>query len=511
MEAIRQPEAKRFDWKTAWVAVILFSFVFRVYILLDPTKEPIYQILYNLLYVAAGTCALQCARFRADTGFRLMVPCFLWAVFSCALHVYQEREALHLSAYFLMMILAFFVCYPLAFALGQERMRRAFSAIAAAYLALIAGLCGAGVAVALSGAAIPSLAGPGYIAASMDGGRLSIFCYPTISATFCCLGLLIGLYLLARAKRLWPRVVYGLAMLVIFVALALTDSRTSGVFFSACFGGFFFLLAGMCLPIRKRILRAVAAIAVAAVAMAACYGGLRLSVRAVNAAAAAIHRPAVTQALPEPAPAVQTARLSRRPLHSAPAATAEQPDAQAGTGAADEPAAARPLLENFSTLQGRTFVWEAAVRALKNKPALLLVGSSPLFVMDAVEPYVEQLYGGEPFVHLHSIFFQTLVAFGLPGLLLFGALICYILYHALRLFFCGAGTCTLAERALPLLLFFCIAVDTMEIFLTFSDVIKHSNPWFFLTGGYVAYLSHTRIAKRGRKADDEPDPAAAQA
>ncbi len=509
MEAVFQPNAKRFDWRTAWVAVILLSFVFRVYILLDPAREPIYQIVYSLLYVAVGTRVLQCERFRADTGFRLMLPCFFWAVFSCALHVYEEREALHLSAYLLMMVFAFFVCYPLAFVLSGDRMRRAFSAVATVYLALIAGLCGVGVYAAVSGTAIPSLAGPGYIAASMDGGRLSIFCYPTISATFCCLGLLVGLHLLARTRRIWPRMVCGLAMLVVFVALALTDSRTSGIFFSACFAGFFFLLADTRLPIRKRLLRAAAAVAVAAVAMAACYGGLRLSVRAVNAAASAVQQSAAAEALPETMPAVQTARLSSRPLRAAPAVTPEQPSAQAGSGHADTPATARPLLENLSTLQGRTYVWEAAVRALKNEPALLLVGASPLFVMDAVEPYVGQLYGGVPFAHLHSIFFQTLIAFGLPGLLLFGALVCYILYHAFRLFFCGAGKCTLAERTLPLLLFFCIAVDTVEIFLSFTDVIKHSNPWFFLAGGYVAYLSNTRIAKRARKKTAGPEPTAA--
>lgn len=495
MKSLPQTRRLRVDAAVLWVAVIVFSFVFRAYILLDPTKEPVYQLLYSLLYVAFATEALHSKAFCTHRGFLLLIACFFWAAFSCALHSYEEREVMQLASYFLTMIFAFFVCYPLAFSLNEARMRRAFTLICAVYLALMAGLGCVGVYVTATDASIPSLAGPGYISANTDGTRLIPFVYPTAAATFFCLALLVGLYLLLRAKRFFARIACALAMLIVFVALALTDSRTSSIFFSACLAGFFYLLSDGLLPIPKRPVRLIAALCVAAAAFALCYGAQRLSYRAIFSLAAPRAEQSAAQSFqPEPLPAVQATRLSHSAsaaLHPAPAAT----PAPAAEPKAESSPAPRALFENLSTLQGRTYVWSAAIRALAAEPRLLFTGSSPLFVMDAVNPYVEQLYGGVPFVHLHSIVFQTLVAFGLPGLLLFGALIAYILFHAIRLFFCGRASCSLCERTLPLLLFYCLAVDMMETFLSFSDVMRYSNPWFFLVGGYVVFLSSTRIKK----------------
>ena len=123
--------------------------------------------------------------------------------------------------------------------------------------------------------------------------------------------------------------------------------------------------------------------------------------------------------------------------------------------------------------------------------------------MKRIDPYITEGTEAESFFHLHSIVFQTLASYGLPGLILFAAMIGYLLFHALRLFFCGAGVCTLAERALPLVLLFSLGVDLLEIFLTFTDVMKVSNPIFFLVGGYAVYLSKTRIPARRRTAAEE--------
>lgn len=505
MESIQQPKSRLFNWQSATIALILLSFLFRVYILLDPRKEPVYQLIFSMLYVAAAIPALQSQRFRKQTGFWLILPCFIWVLFSCGLHAYEEREVMHLASYILMMVFAFFVCYPLAFVLDEKPMRRGFCAIAAAYLVMIAGLSGVGVYAALTGTRVLSLAGPDYIGAYLDGGRLTLFCYPTISSTFCCLALLVGLYLVLYCKRRRYQILTILAMLPSFVALALTDSRTSCAFFAICFGGFCFLLAQAKLPFGKRLVRVAAVILAAGAGCICMFGALqgtyKLLMPTIRQAQAQV---AAESGSPEQDGqiAIQDDALpALADEPGEPSAVLPQVDDEivdADSAQNEEPAAPRSLFENFSTFQGRTYAWEGAIRALKKQPALLVFGSSPLFVMEAVDPYITQLYGGANFVHLHSIFFQTLVAFGLPGLLLFAALVGYILFHALRLFFFGGETCTLAQRALPLLLFFCMAVDILEIFLSFADVMKHSNPWFFLVGGYVVYLSETHIKKRTR-------------
>lgn len=505
MESIQQAKNRLFNWQSATIALILLSFLFRVYILLDPRKEPVYQLIFSMLYVAAAVPLLQSQRFRTQTGFWLILPCFLWALFSCALHTYEEREVMHLASYILMMVLAFFVCYPLAFVLDEKRMRRGFCAIAAGYLVMIAGLSGVGVYAALSGTPVPSLAGPDYIAAFMSDTRLTLFCYPTITSTFCCLAMLVGLYLVLYCKRRWYKALTILAMLPCFTALALTDSRTSCAFFAVCFGGFCFLLAQAKLPIGKRLARVAAVLLAAAAGCICMFGALqgtyRLLMPAIHQAQARVASETESVA-PDQQAMIPTDTLPAledevmEPSPALPQAVGESGDT--GNVQNEEAAAPRSLFENLSTFQGRTYAWEGAIRAMKSHPALLVFGSSPLFVMEAVDPYITQLYGGAAFVHLHSIFFQTLVAFGLPGLLLFAALVGYILFHALRLFFLGGDTCTLAQRALPLLLFFCMAVDLLEIFLSFADVMKHSNPWFFLVGGYVVYLSETHVKKRAR-------------
>ena len=502
MESIQLEQPKDLFWQRGLTALILGSFIFRVYILINPLNEPSYQLLFSLLYMSAAVYALQRRAFREQTGFRLILPCFLWALLCCALHPYEEREVMHLASYVLMMVFAFFVCYPQAFLWPERVGQRALNVVAGGYLALICGLSIVGVYAALSGSSVPSLAGPGFVPAVFSTGRLSLFCYPTISSTFCCLALLLGLYLALACPSPLSRALCILAMLPPFAALALTDSRTSCAFFSACFGGFCFLLAKDRLSLRKPIAAIALSLCIAAAGVACAFGGLRLVYKTITTVSSQV----LSAGQSAPSPDLSSPALSSSSIGEAVALSA-QPGAFAHASQADgdqpEPAPSqanggepRSLLENFSTFQGRTYAWEGALRALKAQPRLLLFGSSPLFVMEAVEPYIDKLYNDVPFVHLHSIFFQTLVSYGLPGLLLFGALMGYILFHGLRLFFLGGKGCTLAQRALPLLLFFCMAVDLLEIFLTFSDVMKHSNPWFFLVAGYVVRLSITRIPSR---------------
>ncbi len=515
MESIRLEQDKTVLWRQLFTALILASFVFRVFILVNPLNEPSYQLLFSLMYMSAAVYALQCPALREQKGFHLILPCFFWALISCAFHPYQEREVMFLASYVLMMVFAFFVCYPQAF-LWKQTGQRLLNVVAAGYLALICGLSLVGIYVAITGVSVPSLAGSGFVAASFTSQRLSLFCYPTISSTFCCLAMLMGLYLVLECRRPLARALCILAMLPPFAALALTDSRTSCFFFSACFGGFCFLVAKGKLTRPKPVAATALALLIAAAGVGCAFGGLQLTYKGINAISPDVQTVA-QQPVSEPVPAehqlpaaidIAPARLVAHNSMIAPIVQpiASQPEeAQQTDDSSGEP---RSLFENFSTFQGRTYAWEGALNALKHQPKLLLVGSSPLFVMEAVDPYIEQLYGGESFVHLHSIFFQTLVAFGLPGLLLFGALMLYILFHGLRLFFCGGKACTLAQRTLPLLLFFCIAVDTLEIFLSFADVMKHTNPWFFLVAGYVVYLSTTRIPnkKQGVLPNPQPEP-----
>lgn len=538
MEMPQEGTGRRRDWQDVLAAVVLFSFVFRVYILINPQQEPVYQMIYSLLYVAMTACTLRCAAFRNDVGCKLMTLCTLWILLSCAVHTFDERETYQLSAYLMSVLFAFFVCYPMAIVQAPDKARRALDAVSTVYLLLIFGLSLTGLYATLTGTVVPSLAGPGFIPAIYESDRLTLFCYPTAAGTLCCLALLNGLYLVAQAKFKWCKALCILAMLVIYAAFSLTDSRTSGAFFAACLGAFFYLVSDSRLPVRRALPRFFASCCIALLIACLSFFGMRLSAKGIlsiaaapSAEVAAFMEAADESAAPAAEAADSDVPASEVPTEapSAPSALAAQPDGEnlpvsdAADGTAvllpeandpgvsdaansepsgspeEESGGVRALFENLSTLQGRTYAWEGAIRALQSKPALLLLGSSPLRVMDEVSPYITQLFGGVSFAHLHSIFFQTLVAYGLPGLMLFGAITAYLLYHALRLFFLGRDTCTIAERSLCLLLFFCLAVDLLETFLSFSDATKHSNPLFFLAAGYVVRLSSTRIPAKTKK------------
>lgn len=465
-----------------------------------PPLEPVYQYILSLPYVAFFALVVYDTPLPRQTGFRLLLLCLGYAVVTSFFHTYDFNGITKLLPYFLMMLFAFGLCYPMAFVLPEEKAARALTAISASFVAGITALCALGCYTAVARVMLENPGRGEYEPCGVVYGRLSIFAYPTSAAVFCGLALLLTVFLFLKCRRFAARALCVLSGVIVYVALALTGGRIATVFLCACFGGAAYLVAEDKLKINRALPRVVAALCVAAVVMALSYLGTGLSVRGVNALSDAVTEKRVTVsvtalAVPEPQPVVIESESAL------PADESEPEDADPF----DDPekyateSQGRSLLENISTLQGRTYAWAGAVRAMLADPMLLLFGSSPVYVMDRVDPFVPANTEAVGFFHLHSIYFQTLVSFGVIGFLLFAAVVFYILYHAVRVFFLGKGVCALHERALALLLVFCLGVDLLEIFLTFSDVTKMSNPLFFFVAGYVVYLSETRLPKtRGK-------------
>lgn len=494
-------------WQGAWIGTVLFGVAFRLVLQPLPSLEPVYQYILSLPYAAFAALVFCDTSVRAQTGYRLLSLCFLWAVLTAFFHTYDFDAVTKLAAYFLMMLFGLGMCYPMAFVLPEPMARRAYSAIAATFVAGIAVFSSLGCYTAIWRVMIESPGRGQYEPMGVVFGRLSIFAYPTAAAVFCALALLLSAYLFWNSRRALVRCLIALASVVTFVALALTGGRIASVFLCVCLGGVAYLLAETKLQRSKGVVRVLLSVCAAAIIAGMCYALLQGAVKGVNLLSDAVKPKEV---------AVTVSALS---APAAPASAPESPAVRAEDAAdADEPDAGhepdafadgekfgtetqnRSIFDGLSTLQGRTYAWQGALDAMAADPLLLLFGSSPVLVMDRVDPFVPENTEAVGFFHLHSIYFQTLVSFGVIGFLLFAAAIGYILFHAARLFFLGRGCCTVAERSLPLLLVFSLGVDLLEVFLTFSDATKMSNPLFFLTAGYVVYLSTTRLPLRQRSA-----------
>lgn len=484
-------QARTRRWQRVMAGVILFGIVVRVAMQVYPPLEPLYQYILSVPYAAFAALVLYDTPMRRERGFQLMLLCLGWAVLTSFFHTYDFNGITKLLPYLLMLLFGFCMCYPLPLLLPEDGAARAYASIAAAFVAGVTALGAIGLYTAVARVMIENPGRGEYEPCGVVFGRLSIFAYPTAAAVFCALALLLGVYLFLQYRRALPRALCLFSGVVNYVALALTGGRIAILFLCACLGGVAYLLFEGGSRIKKRLARVAASLCVAAAVAAVAFLGTRLAVKAVNALGDAV--------------APKEARVSITMLSTAPAAPLSADNAQE-TPDADDPFADpekfatesenRPLFENISTLQGRTYAWKGAIDALLADPLLLFFGASPVYVMDRVDPFVPANTEATGFFHLHSIYFQTLVAFGLPGFLLFAAMIAYILYHAVRVFFLGGSGLSTAERALPLLLAFCLGVDLLEIFLTFSDVTKMSNPLFFLTAGYVVRLSTSRIPRR---------------
>ena len=124
-------------WQRAMVGVILFGVVFRVVMQVYPPLETVYQFILSVPYVAFAALVFYDTDIRKQRGFRLQLLCLGWAVFTCFFHTYDFNGITKLLPYFLMMLFAFFLCYPMAFILPENAARKAYAVIAAAFIAAI--------------------------------------------------------------------------------------------------------------------------------------------------------------------------------------------------------------------------------------------------------------------------------------------------------------------------------------------------------------------------------------
>ena len=467
------------DWRQLFVLAVAVTIVLRVLVAANPPFSAVYSYLLALPYAAAVYPALACARARRIPGFRLLMLGAAFAAVACVFHIYSEEQIAKLMTWFLMLLLATCICYPMAFLLPEDRAQRALTALSGLMIGIFAALSLLGVVLALTGNALPSLAGAKYAGISYRSGRLYAYLYPSAFALAAGLSLLLVPYVYGRIKGKALRALLLTSAALLYAGMALTGATIVQLVFAACAGAMVFLLINAREKPAKKSARTLLSLLLAAVALAVCFAGQWAVRRAADAIAPEASNVSMQAGARAYAPAGRAPAAANARLRQAMPAQANAEDETAPLG----------------FIQLRVTLWRAAIRLFADEPKLLLTGTSPVQLEQRLSPYLPK---GVSAANMRILPMQALAAFGVPGLLLTLAFAAYVLYHCVRLFFRGTDTCTRFERSLALLPLFCLLADCTDCYLTLTDAGGFCSVWFFLVSGYVVWLSASRITKRQR-------------
>lgn len=336
------------------------------------------------------------------------------------------------------------LCYPLAYALRPERRMKTFDLLAWLWTVPVACSAVLGIGLVLSGTVLYRQSD--MAAAGLVGGRLALICDSNMYGMLCCIALCLVFYLLLGKRRPAVKVLLALAALCLFIALTLTDSRTSK--FALLPVAFFFaaILVRRPLADRKKLFRLL----VGALAGLAFCAVLLLASRAVNSGFNAV-------------------LLAREPE------TDESVDRIAGRG-----------LSDTNTASNRLKIWTRALDRLSDEPDVLLRGATPALTH---EIFLDRSDGRASYNHLHNAYLAVLLGYGLPGFLLMLAFFVYLAVCACRLLFSARHDLPAAIRFLPTVLLAILAINLFEEMLFTRNFVSELDVWLGVIGGYTVVLS----------------------
>lgn len=302
-----------------------------------------------------------------------------------------------------------------------------------------------------------------------DGARLLVIHHPNITSRLFMIAFALSLGFLALAKRIWAKLLMLLAAVLLFAAIALTNTRAVilvTIFILA--GNIFFLSYN---KKRKLIFLGAAAAILAAVACFMFSNWLFQwnTTRLMN-------QPTL-QAVPAQASiSIETDLDAADSGHEIilPEVIPLSADPE-GKLQGNDNSYQESLLSDLPTMNGRLDIWLGFRRKIINNPAILLRG-----VTDT------RLIWGN--LHTHNAWLEALIMLGLPGLLLVLFFSGAATWASLRLLL-HAGT-DLFRKNIALLTLATLVAALMEpcLFITYTEW-NFSDFFFFLCLGYLTLWS----------------------
>ena len=335
-------------------------------------------------------------------------------------------------------VLAFLVLLPAPRIVGERRMMWYLRAVLALWTAFLTLQAATGLWAALSGHAVFSLRGTWYIGVNLGDHRLYLNAYVTTGAVKLGLSVLLAGLGAAISRRRAARAAYILCMTLQLACLALTDCRTAFLAVGAGLGAMAF--AGLLHTARpgdkRRLRRLCALLAVPVIAL-----GAYLALSGLLTALA----PQVPQEM-------DNITLLEIPAHLLPEASAEAAEA-----------VQHRRLEMDNLFNNRQIIWEAGLRLLRWEPRYLLTGTGNARAQVLTNMYIPYgVYDGQNFAHVHSIYLQTLISWGLPGFALLAAFLIVFLRAAWRVM--TRYPLPLWQRLTPVPVLYVLLCDAVDCF-----------------------------------------------
>lgn len=328
-----------------------------------------------------------------------------------------------------------------------------------------------------------------------DGARLHAMWHPNINACYFMIGIGFSAAFWARAGKLWQKSLWLLAIAAQFLAMTLTNCRTVLLVTGALLGGivFFRIFRGS----WKQFVLGLAAAAVLLVGSFKLSGVIyqwnndRLL---ASASAAQVEVPAV-QAHPEETAAsveeipseTETASAEETPSEAETLSEEEVPaemEVSSGeTGTVVEESTGVLVGENWQgtlahdmrSLNGRTYIWKAALMAIRDSKALALWGTE-------YSGTVISVYNFFPVVHAHNSWMEVLMRMGLPGLALSLVFTAISIFSAAKLAL--SQKTELWKKTIAITAMCILIAGFLEPYLFITNVYYHVTDFmfFFLTG-----------------------------
>lgn len=302
-----------------------------------------------------------------------------------------------------------------------------------------------------------------------DGARLHALWHSNINACYWMIGIGFSAAFCAQAEKRWIKMLLLAAIVVQFLAMALTNCRTVLLMTGALFGGIAFF--GIFRGGWKQFLLGLLAAAVLLV------GSFKLS--------GAIFqwnndRLIADLSMQQEDPENGAISLRQQDPEIVLLSEAEEDDALIDENRmlqGDNEQGS--LLEDLWSFNGRTEIWEAALTAVRDNKALALWGTEYVGT-------VISAYHWFPVVHSHNSWMEVLMRMGMPGLLLSLVFTAISVWSAVKLVF--RKSTELWKKIIIMMTMCMMAAGFLEPYLFITNVYYHVTDFaFFFLTGYLDY------------------------
>ena len=303
-----------------------------------------------------------------------------------------------------------------------------------------------------------------------DGARLHPLWHPNIAASYFMMGIGFCLVFCTMARKPLAKAALILAILLQLMAMALTNCRTTLLLTGALLGGTLFFLI-----FKSGWKRFVLGLVAAALVLVCTFKVSGMLFQWNNDRLLASFQ-AVQE---EPALFEEAKEVSLASEIPAEAEAQEDPIIIEDTGIISGDNQQGSLMNDLRSLNGRTYIWEATLKAVQNDRSLKLWGTE-------YSGTIISIYHWFDVDHAHNSWLETLMRMGIPGLVI------ALVFTALSAW---SGAKLLLSQSTPLwqkiaaMLTLCImATGFLEPYLFITNVYYHVTDFaFFFLTGYLDY------------------------